>query len=104
MTKAEFIARMERDIDEDTEVGCFVISGNCAKGTVIYSGIGGRPMDVFKFVTRTIRIVAERLGTEPKVLTGAVGLMLEVGSDGEKITVDMDAVEAAKGGAHDADR
>lgn len=104
MTKQEFIARMERDIEDDTDVGCFIVSGKCKKGTMLCSGIGGHPLDVFKFVTRTIRTVAERLGTEPKVLTGAVGLMLEVGSDEEKITVDMNAVEAAKGGAHDADQ
>lgn len=97
MTKAEFLARMERDLDEDIKIRCFAITGTCEKGTVLNSGIGGKPMDIVKFVIRVLKSAANRLDTDPKFFAGAIAAMLEIGGEEKSIEVDVSAVEAAAG-------
>lgn len=95
MTKAEFLARMERDLDEDIKIRCFAITGTCEKGTVLNSGIGGKPMDIVKFVIRVLKNAAGRLDTDPKFFAGAIATMMELGGEEETIEVDVSAVEDA---------
>ena len=102
-TKQEFIARMQRDIDDDTEVGCFAITGKCEKGTVMLTGIGGNPMDIVAYVTRVVKAASQRLDQEPCVLDGGIAMMLRLGGQENKIEVDVSAVETAAGKREDED-
>lgn len=95
MTKAEFLARMERDLDEDIETGCYAITGRCKNGEVILSGIGGSPKDIVKFATRVVKAVAKRLEQEPRVVAGAIEMLLELGGSEKSIEMDVSAMEAA---------
>lgn len=97
MTKAEFIARMQRDMDEDMEVGCFAITGKCEKGTVMLTGIGGHPMDIVAYVTSVVKAASRRLDQEPAVMAGAIQMMLRLGGEKNEIEIDVDAVAAAAG-------
>jgi len=96
-TKQEFLARMQRDIDDDTEVGCYTIAGRRTDSEVILTGIGGTPKDAMKFATRVLKAVAKRLGQEPRVVAGALEMLLELGGPEKSIEVDSDTIAAVAG-------
>ena len=102
-TKQEFLARMQRDIDDGTDIGCYVITGEYEANTVMLTGIGGTPMGVMKFATRVLKAVAKRLGQEPKTVAGAIEMLLELGGPEKSIEVDADAIAAAAGKREDDD-
>lgn len=95
MTKAEFIERMQRDMDEDTEIRNFAISGRCAKGTVVMQGLQGSMMEITQFVVRMIRTAAKAMGTKPEVMAGAIEMVLRIGGPEDSIEIDMTAAAAA---------
>ena len=101
MTKQEFIARMERDIDEDIEIECFAITGTCEKEKSLISGLCGRPMEIVAFVTRVLKMAAKAMKQEPRVMAGAIELMLTLGGEEKAIEVDVSAIDAMKEAADD---
>ena len=91
-------------MDEDANVKCFAISAKTQKGTELHTGIGGTMEGMLKFTIRVIRAVAEAMHTEPRMLAGAVAMILETAGEEKKIVVDVGTVTAMKEATDDDDQ
>lgn len=95
MTKQEMLRKLERDLPDDAKIQKFAVQADTGGAVMMATGGTCNAFEELRFITRMNRLAAQSMGCEPKMIAGAVAVMMEIGGPEDEITIDGNAMEAA---------